>query len=297
MLKRLTNNLGLKLLSLVLAIVLWLIIQSLADPTVTRQFRNVPVTIRNESVLTKSDEKYTYTVVSGDTVTFSIEGRTSVVNSMTESDFNVYADMSKLSMVGAVPIEITVRRNASRVTVLPQTNMMQIEMDELVELSVPVNVQVTGDPGNGYTTGEISSNPNLVKIQGPKSLIENAKALVVSVNVSGRGGQVDEQGNVISTFTATEASPTLIDGNGDAITISVDILRTRDVALELVFEDFSAAEGYMIMPDAEYSPRTVTIAAAEDVLEKLLEVLQQVPKYLQEAIPQVILPSLVLAEE
>ena len=49
--KKLTNNLGLKLGSLVLAVVIWLLIQSVADPLTTKTLTQT-VEVRNEEVLT-----------------------------------------------------------------------------------------------------------------------------------------------------------------------------------------------------------------------------------------------------
>ena len=73
--KKLTNNLGLKLAALGLAIVIWLVIQSIADPMTTKTLTQT-VEIRNEEVLSQQDENYTYSVVSGDTARFTISGKT-----------------------------------------------------------------------------------------------------------------------------------------------------------------------------------------------------------------------------
>ena len=49
--KKLTNNIWAKLGSLACAVVIWLVIQSIADPMETKQFTDFPVEIRNEAVL------------------------------------------------------------------------------------------------------------------------------------------------------------------------------------------------------------------------------------------------------
>ena len=36
--KKLTNNLGLKLAAVVLAVIIWLVIHSIADPVITKEF-------------------------------------------------------------------------------------------------------------------------------------------------------------------------------------------------------------------------------------------------------------------
>lgn len=282
--KKLTNNIWAKLGSLACAVVIWLVIQSIADPMETKQFTDFPVEIRNEAVLTQEDDKYTYTIVNGSTASFTIEGKSSVVNGLSSSDFVVYADMSKLSQVGAVPIEIETKRSGLDVEIWPHSNTLIVEVDELVEKSVSVMVQIEGELRSGYTTGDIESNPNLVKVSGPKTLIDTAQALVVTVNVNGQGGIKDASGVEQTLITATEASPKLIDRNGDVITastvnidlaqpitVNVEILKTEEVELVLKFDGFKAAEGYAIVGAIEYSPTRITLAGTTEALETYLK--------------------------
>ncbi len=282
--KKLTNNIWAKLGSLACAVVIWLVIQSIADPTETRQFTDFPVEIRNESVLIQKDDKYTYTIVNGSTANFTIEGKSSVINGLSASDFVVYADMSKLSQVGAVPVEIETRRSGLDVEIWPHSNTLIVEVDELIEKSVSVMVELEGELREGYTTGDIESNPNLVKVSGPKSLIETAQALVVTVNVNGQGGIKDVSGTEQTIITATEADPKLIDRNGDVITantvdidlaqpitVNVEILKTEEVELVLKFDGFRAADGYAIVGEVEYSPTRITLAGTTQDLEAYLK--------------------------
>lgn len=99
--KKLTDNLGMKLGALALAVIIWLVIQSVADPVKTVTISNVPVEVRNTEVLTKDGENYTYTVIDGGTASFKIEGKSSIVNRLSASDFSAYADLGKMSQVGS----------------------------------------------------------------------------------------------------------------------------------------------------------------------------------------------------
>ena len=57
--KRLFNNWQLKLLSVALAVAAWLMIMSLADPSTTVTFTNVPITIINDDVFSEAGKAYT----------------------------------------------------------------------------------------------------------------------------------------------------------------------------------------------------------------------------------------------
>ena len=267
--KKLTNNLGLKLGSLVLAVVIWLLIQSVADPLTTKTLTQT-VEVRNEEVLSQQDENYTYSIVSGETARFTISGRSSVINRLSASDFNVYADMSKLSIVDAVPVEITPKAYVdSNVEILPQSNTLQIELDELTTIQRDVTVTTSGTPADGYAVGSTSCEPSLVTISGPKKILENADRLVVSVNVEGRSSDFSE-----------DVQPVLYDKNGDMITaetvdielenpvrVNVEIWRTQTLDVILDFSGVTAADGYAITGTA-YSPQQIVVTASDEDMEK-----------------------------
>ena len=73
--KKLTNNLGMKGISLLLAIVFWLVVVSIEDPEQTRVLE-LPVTKANENLFRENDK--TYEVVSGNTVNVTVRGRQSI---------------------------------------------------------------------------------------------------------------------------------------------------------------------------------------------------------------------------
>ena len=68
---RILHNLGLKIGSIIVALLLWLTITNIDDPTVTQTFKNIPVQILHDEVI--SSRGYEYLVEAGDTVTFAPE--------------------------------------------------------------------------------------------------------------------------------------------------------------------------------------------------------------------------------
>lgn len=265
--KKLTNNLGMKLAALAIAVVLWLIIHSVADPVTTRPF-SAKVEIRNDDILQQQDENYIYTKVSGDTATFSVEGPSSLVERLSASDFYVYADMKKLSKVNSVPVEIIPKRYTGDITVLPHANTLQVELDEVIEKTMSVAVEAKGEPADGYALGTMTSEPNLVKVKGPKKILDNADVLAVSVNVNGQTKNVTSQ-----------EIPRLYDKNGDEITdeavsigvtsvkVTIEVWPTREFAVQLQI-DATAADGYGIVGTPVFTPEVIHIAGkAEDLAE------------------------------
>ena len=59
--KKLTHNLGLKIISALFAIILWLIVVNIIDPVEKKTFNNIQVTVENESVIEDQDKVYDIT--------------------------------------------------------------------------------------------------------------------------------------------------------------------------------------------------------------------------------------------
>ena len=87
--KLLFNNIGYKLLAIVLAVLLWLVVVNITDYTVTVKIEDIPVEQLNSDVLEELDQ--IYDVVKGDTVDIYVKGRRSVVSNLTAKNFYAYA--------------------------------------------------------------------------------------------------------------------------------------------------------------------------------------------------------------
>ena len=57
---KLTNNIGLKLASVLLAVILWLVVTSMNNPVVSDYYYNIPVTLLNADLITDSGRVYEF---------------------------------------------------------------------------------------------------------------------------------------------------------------------------------------------------------------------------------------------
>ena len=91
--EKLTNNLGLKFLSITLAIFAWFMVVNVVNPLVVDS-EEVPVEMINEDILSKAN--LTYDMVGKKTVTVTYEVRTRDRYKVSASDFYAYADLANL---------------------------------------------------------------------------------------------------------------------------------------------------------------------------------------------------------
>ena len=261
------NNMWMKILSVVIAVLIWLFVANTNDPAVTKRFYSIPVKVMNEDALTKRG--YAYEILDGEEVNITVKGKSSIVRSMGISDFQAIADFSKLSKVDAVPIDITAKKYSDQLDItLGTTNTMKIKKDEVVTISVPVNVIAKGDPAEGYAVGRVTSTPNLIKVSGPENLLSSAKEIRATVSVDGISHDV----------TATD-KPVLYDEEGKkiisnqiefdtaSIGIYIELWKTKTVDVKLSYTGEPAKNYHLVSFD--YEPKQITIAAPDDMLESL----------------------------
>ena len=111
--KKLTKNLGLKILALLFAAVMWMGVVNLDDPPMNKKF-TIAVTVENEEAVTSMNKYFEFDSESSN-VTINVLGKRSIINDISASDFKATADMSRLIQrenENVVPIEITALRYA-----------------------------------------------------------------------------------------------------------------------------------------------------------------------------------------
>ena len=267
--KSLTNNFSLKIISLVLAIMFWLIIASIEDPETTKNF-TIPVTKLNEDLVRESDK--TYEVISGNTVTITARGRQSILTDLSAEDFRAVADFANLSFTGAIPIEVTVLHGANQVEITKGGNtMMQVSIEELASVDKVVSIKTEGSVITGKAIGTVSVEPNMIRLEGAKTTIDRISSEYAVVNVAGLATDgtmivepvvYDSNGDVIDTTDITFSK--------DSLTVNITLLDTKSVPIEWKV-DVSAAAGYGI-ESKDFTPSEIEIAGSPEQLKGISKI-------------------------
>ena len=268
---KLFSNIGLKLLAVVFAFIVWVIVLNLDDYVVSKQISGIPVQMLNEEAITSQGQLYY--VKSGDTVNIIVKGRRSVIAELNADDFKASADLSQLSITNSVPIKVeAVNKNiASSISVSMTDSVVTVELEKEETSSVPVTVKVEGEAESGYTAGEPVTTPNLVNITGAVSVVDSIATAQVVVDVSGSTREVNTTGKLVFYDTDGQAvADSKITCDNDIIAVKIPIYKTKAVPVK-VSTTGTPGEGYLI-GSIEYGPETVVVGAPNDELEALDEI-------------------------
>jgi len=278
--EKLTRNISLKILSLLIAVIIWIVIVNVDDPVTSKDFENIPVTTINESAITTINK--VFTVVEGDTVTINVKGKRSLVEDLKESDLSAIADLSLLSPVSVADIVPYVSKYQDELVLsLRNTNnKLKVSLEPLETRDYQIYFNEEGEVAPNYYIGQRTARPNMITVSGAESVVSSIDRVVVDVDVSGR----------MSSFEVT-SKPKVYDKNGDLIdpskleftsynnevtevTVSFQLLRTKEVKLNVQLKG-EPKSGYELV-DFKYEPQTIVIAGEQDVLADISEVVIEI---------------------
>lgn len=187
--KNMINKFTLKVLSLIIAILIWLLVRNVDDPIIVRTFYEIPVSIENASYLAENLE-IPLLVDGKDTVKVRVKGARSVVSKLKKEDIKAVADMTQIISKDTTPIMVPVEVTGtgisdSDITVRPRNIQVDIEKQKSVEKTIAVS---TGDtqPDKDYEIGNLKANPEKVTISGPETIINKIDKVVALIDVTGR---------------------------------------------------------------------------------------------------------------
>ncbi len=264
---RLFKNLGLKILAIVFAVILWLIVMNISDDQITKEINNIPVEQVNGDVLEEKDQ--VYEVAKGDTVDIVVKGRRSIVSQLSASDFSAKADLSQMSITNSVQIDVQASRLGIRdeiaITVLD--NMMTLNLEDKVSSQFSVKVKTEGETRNGYAVGSAIANPNIITVTGPQSSVDKITDVIATVSVSGANKDISTQA-VVRLYDAygEEIVNDKLEYSTDMVDVSVTVFPTKEVDVNVEIQG-EPAEGYAI-ENTLFQPTSVMIAGpTEDIAE------------------------------
>ena len=184
--KSLMNKFTLKILSLAIAVLIWLIVRNVQDPVIVQTFYDIPVTLVNESYLA-NDMKIPLLMEGNDTVRVRIKAQESEIRELKKENIIAQADMTQIYMDATpnmVPVEVTCKGiSDDDITVTPRNIQVDIENQTSVEKTIAVN---TGDstPDKDYEVGSLQANPAKVTISGPESIINKIDKVVAKIDIT-----------------------------------------------------------------------------------------------------------------
>jgi len=222
----LIDNIALKLLSLALALALWFVIAGEAS---SEMGLSIPVELQN------FPRELELTGEPVDRVEIRVRATPGVIQRLGPGDVTAQVDLTGAAegerIVHMTERTIRVPFGVKVVKIAP--SILTLNLERTVEKEVPVRPRLNGRPAPGYEVGELTAQPEMVKVAGPRSRVrEIESAFTEAVSVEGAEASVSEQ------VTLGLEDPLLRIQGGSRVKVTA---RVRPVHERRAFDDLPVA--------------------------------------------------------
>lgn len=284
--EKLLNNFSLKILSIVGAIIMWVVIINVYDPSVKVTVSGVTVQLLNEDSL--SDMGYSYEIEDGSKISVYVSGPRSLVSNINASDILATVDLSSVNIYSDyIDIDVKLQKKGNSyasVQLAPKTTAVKISIENRSTKTFEIEASVVNNPNNGYVTGGCQILPSTVTITGAQSLVESIAGVRAVVDVSNASEDV-ETSSKLEVYDANGRilNQEKLDMSRDKIDIKVAILPVKEVPVILTkdgvtdgFYSGTPAAGYVVTGISS-DTQTVRIAGERELLDTIESI--QFPGY------------------
>lgn len=259
-------------ISILVAIAMWLYVDLERAPERTMTIRDIPVEFSGENTIL-ADKNLMLLSGYDTTIDLKIRGPKRELVKMNRDNVRVIASTSSIDSVGVHQLDWTVsfpdgvvRTNVS----VEKASLSQITVTvgELYTKEVPVECHVVGEVAEGYFTGDVVLDPEVLTLRAQRDDLLNVSCAKLTVDISGATRSVVQTVDVqLYDYDGNPVENSNIRTNTSLIQAKVPVLTTREVELAVEFSGVPGAAMNSIKCDI--TPKTVRLNGEADVLDSI----------------------------
>ena len=268
------NKLLTALLSLGVALLLWLYVVTVVSPNSDDHYNNIPITVQGEAVL----QDRGLMIVSGDlpAVSLHLEGNRTDLNKINPSNISIGVDVSGIGEPGRYSLSLTQPNfltdvSNTAITVLSKDpGTVTVEVDRRISKPVPVDIQYSGTLPENYMADKENRvlDHETVTVSGPETVVDQIAMARIEVDLDARSESLS--GQYAYTLCNEKGEPIdakLIVTDVEAVSLTLKIVRVKEVALTLaITEGGGATEATSVIT---LDPKVILVSGSDSLLEGL----------------------------
>ncbi|MDR0931000.1 MAG: hypothetical protein LBM38_04590 [Clostridiales bacterium] len=263
----LTRNIGLKLLSLLLAIFFWYYVVAFLNPQTEATIYNVPIVVSNYSMLTEHSLVVSNSIDDSDkSMNITIRGPRSMVKRANNKNISVIADLSNYLSVGTHVIPLNIQLPSADLSVVKQTvDNFSVNIDTLATKKFPVLVVQEGKMPADYVLYSHAPSVGEVTISGAQNTLLTIDRVEVPINLTGATASFT-QTNGYKLLSGNDVEITNVELNisPEQVSVTAEVYYAKTVPVQI---NATNADGKTID-----CPDEVTLFGTKDVLDNISSV-------------------------
>jgi YbbR domain-containing protein len=266
------RNVGLFLLSVVLALLVWIVAAEESNPTIEEPY-DVLIPVNFVDV----PEGMLFYGQTSTEVTVTLRTTQSVWDALSPEDLEAVVNLNGLEAgEHRLPVAVSVNRNPAIVREVDPA-AITLQLEPLATAQVPVRARVDGSPALGYSARLPEVTPLTVTVRGPASYVAQVAQAIATVPIE--DGRADVEGEF-------NLAPHDVEG-GDVPYVSLSLDRAavrvpieqrrgyRDLAVTARLEG-EVAPGYRIS-NITVDPPLVTVSGRQEAVDAIPGYLETIP--------------------
>lgn len=206
------DDLFLKIISVIIAIISWIVVVYTVDPMKNYTIENIPLDI---SLAGTSAETSGLSII-GNTkdisINYTIHGKAYEINKLSANDFKATCEIVDVTTPGTYTLKVVVKKVSDSQVEYNEVSIskptVNVTFDRIVSSVFPLEAVVTNkEPDEGYVLDQYSVIPKELTVSGPEGVMKTIKKVVVENN----------EEMVLKTSTAIDGKIRFLDENGQDV--------------------------------------------------------------------------------
>ncbi|MCP4421084.1 MAG: hypothetical protein GY805_31110 [Chloroflexi bacterium] len=264
MARALLSNLATLLLSLILALVIWINAMQVDDPDIKRVLQ-IPITF----IGLPEDVTRIFPADDHPPVLITYEGQTSIVSTLAAEDFNAIIDLSDIPLGQDVSVPINIQSENTNITLespIPETVIVHLE--KLISREIDVELDIRGEVARGHTLGDPLIDPPTITVTGTESEVELLDFARVTVFLNDdTQTRIEAPQPLFYDLQRRVASVSGLALSIEQVQVTIPINESADFANKVITADIigQVAQGYRVL-GATVEPSSVLVTGSPSLL-------------------------------
>lgn len=253
------------IISLVVAIALWVYVVGEMDPQIKKTFRSVPIKYVNEQAL--AEKGMAVSSLGKDQMSVTLSGKRSLFTRMDSEDLSAEVDLSNAA-VGTNELSVELNVPSGLESTHQSVSKVVVKVERRISQKKQIRVSYLGNYASGEEPTTLSISPSSVTVSGAKSLVRKVsyiRATVQKSRLSGKAASVtaslmpvDSSGYEVKDVVLSQKT----------VHIRTALYKTKSVKLNVSVKDSSDDSGNRTYD----APDRVTIKGPQSKLVDIDEI-------------------------
>ena len=266
-----------KVLALTLAFVLWFVGTNVNNPVQTVSYDNLPLNVLGRDLLAQNNlVLLNEQQVNNTRINVSIRATRSnhaLINAARSDNIQASINLSTINFeqvlesdgISYIPVDINIFIHQEYTMSLPTPNIVELQLDHNEERLIAIDVDVIGEPSEGFASLPYNHTPRVVRLSGARSILRNVSDVRARVYIIDAFETVEEP-RTLMVYDGNEDITNRVNLSVQATNVIVPIFPYADIALRVDVPQGAVRPGFMAT-EVNIEPARVTVVGNAEIID------------------------------